>query len=330
MSTDAARRGARSHRLLLGLVLSGAALLYGWGLPSLGWMNQYYAAVAQAGAVSWRAALFATPDLTAVTATDKPPLAFWPMALAVRVLGLHPWSVALPQLLETLATVLLLALTVRLVAGRFAALVAAAVLASTPVVLVLARFDDPDTLLTLLLTAAAYVTVRAARSRHTGWLVLLGAVLGAAFLTKWLVALLPVPALALVLLRARVAGRGRRSWRGLDLAAAGRTVTVVGAVALVTGLSWVLLDVLTPATGRPFPDSRTGSILSVILGQNGLLRLATAGPAHPSVVKGVPGPGRLLTAPFAGQVGWLLPAALAVLAVAAAAALRRRRPAHRR
>ncbi len=324
MSVDVPRAAARSHRLLLGLVLGGAAALYAWGLPSIGWMNQYYAAVAQAGAASWRAALFATPDLTAMTATDKPPLAFWPMALAVRLLGLHPWSVALPQLLETLATALLLALTVRLVAGRFAALAAALAFASTPVVLVLARFDDPDTLLTLLMTAAAYVTVRAARSPRTGWLVLLGALLGAAFLTKWLVALLPVPALAAVLLRGRLAGRGPRRPRGAALSSAGRAVAVVGGVALVTGLSWVALDVLTPPAGRPFPDSRTGSIVSVILGQNGLLRLVAGGPAHASPVKGLPGLGRLVSAPFAGQVGWLLPAAVVVLAAAVVGALRRR------
>ncbi len=285
-------------------------------------MNQYYSAVAQSGALSWKAMLFASPDPTALTATDKPPLSFWPMSLSARVFGVHPWSIALPQVLETLATLVLLYLAVRLLGGRLAAAAAAVVFATTPVVLVLARFDDPDTLLTLLLTAAAYVTVRAARSPRRRWVVLLGVLLGLAFLTKWLVAVVPAPALVATLLRARTApsrGSGRAGARwGWLRGDSGRTLALLSAVAAGTGLSWVAAVLLTPASARPYPDSPTGSIVDIVLGQNGFGRLDGSG----SALSGTPGPFRLLLAPMADQIGWLLPAAALAVVVAVARARR--------
>ena len=300
-------------------MVAASGVLYAWRPSGLGWMNQYYSAVAQSGALSWRALFYGSPDPTALTATDKPPLAFWPMAISVRVLGLHPWSVALPQVLETLATVVLIYLTVRMLAGRLAGLVAAAVFATTPVVVVLARFDDPDTLLTLLLTAAAYLTVRARRSGQRRWLVGLGLVLGLAFLTKWLIAFVVVPALAATLLRPAIRSRaGRAGWSGRG--SGWRTAALVGGVTAVVGLSWVAAVLATPRALRPYPDSPTGSILSLVLGQNGFGRLLSAGAGGPSSVNGAPGPWRLVSAPFAGQIGWLVPAAVLALLVAVARA----------
>ncbi len=311
MSVDRPRAAASSgrERVLLVLILGVAGALYAWHLGSVGWMNQYYAAVAQSASASWKGFFYATSDLTAMTATDKPPLAFWPMAASVRVFGLHPWSVALPQVVETLATVVVIHLTVRRLAGRVAGLVAAAVLAVTPVVVVLARFDDPDTLLTLLATTAAYLTVRAARSERRRWLVLLGITLGLAFLTKWLVALVPVPAFAAVVLRGRPTVR-----RPTDGAV--RRSAIVAAMAGAAAVSWVLVVLLTPTSIRPYPDSPTGSLASVILGQDGVTRILAAGPVRASSINGLPGLGRLVTAPFGGQVGWLLPAAALALLVA--------------
>lgn len=319
-----ATRGAlRVEVAVVTSVLVASAALYGWHLTAVGWMNQYYAAVAQAGASNWTAWFFASPGIAGATATDKPPLAFWPMAWSARVFGLHPWSVALPQLLETLATILLLYLTVRLLAGRVAATVSAVVLATTPVVLVLARYNDPDSLLTLLITAAAYAAVRGARSRERRWTVVVGALLGLAFLTKWLIAFVPAAAVVAVLVRSRLpsrvdgrpprrAGPSRPAWRAWIFGEAGRTLALASVVSAGVGLSWVLADVLTPASIRPYPDSPTGSILDVALAQDGVARLAGSG----NPLSGVPGPLRLLQQPLASQVGWLLVAAVVALLLA--------------
>ena len=76
------------------------------------------------------------------------------------------------------------------------------VLATTPVAVLMFRFDNPDALLTLLLVGSAYATLRAVESvtHPVRWLALAGALVGLAFLTKMLQAFLPVPALALAFL----------------------------------------------------------------------------------------------------------------------------------
>ena len=311
-------RRPRPGSVLLFVVLAAAAVGMAWDLDAVGWGNQYYAAVAQSGAVSEWGFFQASPDLAAVTGTDKPPLAFWPMAIAVWVFGLHGWAIALPQLVETMATVGLLAMVVRRVAGPAGAVVSAAVLASTPIVFVLARFDDPDTLLTLCVTAAAYAAIRACeRPASRGWLILLGAMLGSAFLTKWLSAAIPAPALVGAVLwsgRGPAAGLRHRRIGRSELSAVG---WVLGPAALV-GLPWVLARWLVPAAHRPQLDSPSNSVLDLISGQNGVGRLAAAPHDAASVaIQGVAGPWRLVTPPFDGQIGWFLPVALVIVAVAA-------------
>lgn len=321
----AAPHWSTRERLALASLLGLAAAALAYHAGSIGWGNAYYAAVAQSGATGWKAFFFATPDISAVTATDKPPLAFWPMALSVRLFGLHGWAIALPQMLEYLACVAVLHATVRRVAGAAGGLVAATALAVTPVAFALARFNDPDTLLTLAVTVGAYAAVRAAEANRPRWLVLLGAALGTAFLTKWLAGAVPAPALVLAALV------GRRppdvAWRrGWTSRAVVRGLALVTGVAAVTGLWW--LAVAVAVRSRPFPDSSTGGFVDVILNQNGVDRFSyTTATAASATVKGRPGPLRLLADPFAGQVGWLVPmAALVLLVLLVSPTVRRRTP----
>lgn len=298
-------------------VVTVTAVWLAWDLDDLGWSNQYYAAVAQSGAASEWGFFHASPDLAAVTGTDKPPLAFWPMSVAVWLFGLHGWVIALPQVLESVATVALLGAMVRRVAGPVGGVVAAAVLASTPIFFVLARFNDPDTLLTLCVTVAAYATVRACESPTSRrWLVLLGASFGLAFLTKWLTAAIPAPAfLGAVLWSRRTSGSS--VLRQLLARPARTALGWVLATTAVVGLPWVFAEWLMPAARRPQFDSPTNSILDLITSQNGVGRFALAPHDAASVaIQGVAGPARLLTAPFAGQIGWLLPVALVAASVA--------------
>ena len=119
------------------------------------------------------------------------------------------------------ASVGLLHATVRRTTRSAAAgLIAGAVLALTPVAVLMFRFDNPDALLVLLLIGSVASTVRALESTRlraeglTGhpvrWLALGGALVGFAFLTKMLQAFLVLPALALVYLLAAHTPLGRR------------------------------------------------------------------------------------------------------------------------
>ena len=310
--------GHVAERASMVLIVIGAAVLYGWDLDRQGWANAYYAAAAQAGAESWKALLFGGLDPGGAMATDKPPLALWLMSGSVRILGVNTWGIVLPQLAAALSTIVLLQRTVRRCSGPAAGVIAAAVLAVTPVFGVLARFDDPDVLLVLLLVGAAYATIRATESASPRWLAILGALLGAAFLTKWLVAVLVAPGIAAAYAIAAGGSKGPRSAGSACL----RAVAATAGAALLVGGWWVALVALTPARDRPHLDGSTNdSVWSLILGRNGFGRLAGPESLHHAAaavggvpVSGIPGLLRLLNPPFAVQIGWFVPpAALALL-----------------
>jgi 4-amino-4-deoxy-L-arabinose transferase-like glycosyltransferase len=225
--------------------------------------------------------------------------------------GLSSWSILVPEALMGVATVGVLYLAVRRVAGPGAGLLAGAVLALTPVAVLMFRFDNPDALLALLMTCAGYATVRAVEKAGLRWLVGVGVLIGAAFLTKTLQAVLVVPGFALVYLLAAPTTLGRRI--GHLLAA--------GAAMVVAGGWWVAVVELVPASARPYiGGSQTNSVWELIWGYNGLGRLTGdetgsvgGGGGGGTGMWGATGLGRLFTSEIGGQIAWLLPAALVLL-----------------
>jgi 4-amino-4-deoxy-L-arabinose transferase-like glycosyltransferase len=333
---------------LLGLLV-GTAVLYLWGLGASGWANAFYSAAAQAGSVSWRAFFFGSSDAANAITVDKPPAALWIMALSVRLFGLNSWSILVPQALQGVASVALLYATVRRWAdrrsgidaagaaggaggagrgagdgavaggvggvargggyGAVAGLLAGVVLAVTPVAALMFRFDNPDSLLVLLLVAGAYAAVRAvdaaARRAGTAWLAFAGALVGFGFLAKMLQALLVVPALALVYLVAAPVRLRRRLGQ----------LAVAGAALVVAAGWWVAVVALVPAADRPYVGgSQHDSVLELTLGYNGFGRItgSETGSVGPSSW-GETGWTRLFNSEMGGQISWLLPAALVLL-----------------
>jgi 4-amino-4-deoxy-L-arabinose transferase-like glycosyltransferase len=306
-------RWARPALLAL---LALTAVLYAAGLSRNGWANDFYSAAVQAGTKSWKAFFFGSFDSSSFITVDKTPASLWVMELSARVFGLNYWSVLLPQAAEGVASVAILHAAVRRWSGPAAGLIAAGVLAVTPVATLMFRFNNPDALLILLLTAAAYAMVRAIDSGRTRWIILAGTLLGFGFLAKMLQAFLVLPAFALAYLVAGPPGLGRRLWQLL----AG------GAALLAAAGWWVAIVQFTPAADRPYVGGSTNdSILQLALGYNGLGRLdgnetgsvgfngGTAAGGG-SAFGGSAGLGRLFASDMGGQISWLLPAALIALA----------------
>ncbi|MFI7675496.1 ArnT family glycosyltransferase [Actinophytocola sp. NPDC049390] len=302
MITPAPPLRRTAFRPALPVLLTATGVLYLWGLGASGWANAYYSAAAQAGAMSWKALFFAATDAPGGITVDKTPASVWVMGLSARIFGVHSWSILVPQALMGVATVWLLYATVRRVAGEAGALLAGVVLALTPVAVLMFRFNNPDALLVLLLTAGAYATVRAVEDGRMRWLVLAGACVGFGFLTKMSQAFLVLPAFGL----AWLAGARRQRVLGL-VVAAGATVVSAG--------WWVLLVSLWPAADRPYiGGSQHNSVLELAFGYNGFDRLT--GDEVGRVGGGGPGGtwGRLFGAEMAGGIAWLLPAAVVLLA----------------
>ncbi len=302
--------------LLALLVATG--VLYLWDLGASGWANSFYSAAAQAGSESWKAFFFGSSDAGNSITVDKPPASLWVMAASVRIFGLSSWSILVPQALMGVATTGVVYATVRRRFTAYAGLLAAAVMALTPVATLMFRFNNPDALLTLVMAIAAYAVLRATEAARLRWLVLAGALIGAGFLTKQLQVLLVLPGFALVYLIAAPVRLTRRI----------RDLLIGGAAMVATAGWWVAIVQLTPAQYRPYiGGSQNNSILQLTLGYNGFGRLtgdevgsvtggrfgAAGGGGGPTSMWGATGIARMFAGDVGGQISWLIPAALILL-----------------
>ncbi|MER5894804.1 glycosyltransferase family 39 protein [Streptomyces sp. NPDC001876] len=301
-------RWARPAFLGMLLVIT---LAYLWNLGSSGYANSFYSAAVQAGSQSWKALFFGSLDSANAITVDKPPATLWPMALSVRIFGLHSWAILVPQVLMGVATAGVLYAAVRRRFSAAAGLITMAVFALTPVAALMFRFNNPDALLALLMTVTVYCVLRALEGGRTKWLVWAGVAVGLAFLSKTLQAFLILPPLAvLYAVFAPVSVRRRFGQLGLSALAMA-----------VAGGWWVAIVELWPASSRPYiGGSQNNSFLELTFGYNGLGRIngeetgsVGGGGGGQGGGWGETGIGRMFNSEIGGQIAWLLPAALLLL-----------------
>ncbi|WP_175637441.1 ArnT family glycosyltransferase [Sinomonas mesophila] len=241
-----------------------SAFLNLWNLQSNGWANAYYTAAVQSGLHNAEAFLFGSSEWGNAISVDKPPLSLWLMGLSVRIFGFNSWGLLLPQALLGIATTLLIYRIVRKRTRVVPAFLAGLAYATTPIVVLMSRYNNPDPLLIFLTVAAVAVALRGIENGRVRWLAAAGALLGLAFLTKQLQAMLVVPALA-----AGVLWTWRAAWAKI-VAGAG---AALGGLAAVAG-SWIAVVELTPKDQRPYVGgSTTNSIVELTLGYNGISRI---------------------------------------------------------
>ncbi|MCB5910819.1 ArnT family glycosyltransferase [Streptomyces pinistramenti] len=311
-------------RPALPALLAVTAVLLLWDLSASGYANQFYSAAVQAGSESWKAFFFGSSDAANSITVDKPPAALWPMALSVRLFGLSSWAVLVPEALMGVATVGVLYAAVRRRFGAGAGLLAGAVLALTPVAALMFRFNNPDALLCLLMTCAIACVLRALEDGRTRWLLLAGLCFGFGFLTKTLQAWLILPPLAAVYLCCGPVAVRRRIGQ----------VLLAGLAIVLSGGWWVAAVELWPASSRPYiGGSQTNSFLELTFGYNGFGRITGnetgsvggGGGRRGGGGWGETGITRLFSSDMGGQISWLLPAALILLAAAVLVLWRARR-----
>ncbi|AGB26459.1 PMT family glycosyltransferase, 4-amino-4-deoxy-L-arabinose transferase [Mycobacterium sp. JS623] len=311
-------------RVGLAVLLVGTAVIYLWNITINGMGNQFYAAAAQAGSKNWEALLFGSLDPHNFITVDKPPVSQWVMGLSGQIFGFSSASMMIPQALMAVASVALLYAAVTRISGPRVGLLAGAVLALTPVAALMFRFNNPDAVMVLLMTAAAYCTVRAVQQASPKWLAWAAVALGFAFLAKMLEGLMVAPALAAAyLIAAPTTLRARLRHIG------------VAAVAFVMSAGWfVVLTLLWPASSRPYiAGSTDNNFMNLVLGYNGFARVlgknhmdfgtpdnvvgtsagaqlhngGHGGFAFGNQSQGLP---RLVSGEFGFEIGWLVPAAL--------------------
>lgn len=311
-------------RVGLAVLLIATAVMYLWNITIDGMGNQFYAAAAQAGSRNWEALLFGSLDPHNFITVDKPPVSQWVMGLSGQIFGFSSASMMVPQALMAVASVALLYGAMKRISGPQVGLLAGAVLALTPVAALMFRFNNPDAVMVLLMTAAAYCTVRAVQQASPKWLAWAAVALGFAFLAKMLEGLMVAPALAAAyLVAAPTTLRARLRHLG------------VAAVAFIVSAGWfVVLTLLWPASSRPYiAGSTDNNFMNLVLGYNGFARVlgrnhmgfgppdnvvgtsagaqlhtgGHGGFAFGNQSQGLP---RLFSGEFGFEVGWLVPAAL--------------------
>ncbi|MUL80195.1 MULTISPECIES: glycosyltransferase family 39 protein [unclassified Mycolicibacterium] len=319
---SASRNASRitRERLALPALLIATTVAYLWNITVNGMGNDFYAAAVQAGSTNWEAWLFGSLDPNNFITVDKPPVSQWVMALSGQLFGFSSASMLIPEALMAVAAVALLYGAVRRISGPRAALLAGAALALMPVTALMFRFNNPDAVMVLLMTAAAYCAVRALESHGGRWMALAGVALGFAFLAKMLEGLMVMPAIGLVYLVAAAVPVRRRLLHLLG-----------SLVAFFASSGWyVLLTLLWPASSRPYlAGSTDNNFMNLVLGYNGFGRVlghnhygmnpdaqpatgaaAAAAQHHGGFGNQTQGLPRLFTGEFGFEIGWLVPAAL--------------------
>ncbi|MFC8866744.1 ArnT family glycosyltransferase [Streptomyces sp. NPDC057148] len=286
-------------------VLALAAGLYSWNLSGSG-LNSFYSAAVLSGTESWKAWFFGSLDAGNFLTVDKPPFALMVMGLSCRLLGYGTWQMMLPLILAALATIWILHSSVKRVWGHGAAVIAALVLALTPITVAINRDNNPDTLLVFLMVGGAALGLRAARDGRLLPLIGSAVCFGLAFNTKMLQGYIALPAVFAVYVYATNLGWAKRI-RNLVLAA----------VALVVSSFWWAAAVsLVPASQRPYIGGSTdGTAWDLIMGYNGLGRIfggdgnmgGGGGGGGGGGFSGAAGIGRMFNDVLGGQISWLLP-----------------------
>lgn len=316
-------------------ILALAAVLDLHRLSQNGYANVYYSAAVRSMLGSLHRFLYVSFDPGGLISVDKPPLGLWLQTASAKVFGFAPLSLLVPEAIAAVLAVLALYLIVARRCGSLAGLLSALALAVFPSFVAVARDNNLDAVLILLMVLACGAALRACETGRIRHLLLCALLVGLAFNTKALAAYLVVPGLAAAYLICAPVPLPRRL---LALVAAGALLAVVSA-------AWLAFVDLTPASQRPFVGGSTdNSELGLTFGYNGFGRVggqvggpgripgfhpkpppATVVPASPSAAAhrgrrhrakqptsfgGPTGPLRLFNNGLADQGGWVLPFAL--------------------
>ncbi len=292
-------------------VLALSGVLNGWALGTVGWGNAYYAAAVRSMTQSWHNFVFASFEPGGFVSVDKPPLSLWVQTLSAKVFGFHPLSLLVPQAVAGVLSVWFVYRAALMVASRSAAVIAAIVLAVTPIHVMVSHSNNLDAVLVCMMAGAAWAGVAAVVSGRLRSLALSSVLAGLAMTAKMLAGVPVMPGLVVAFVWCAPIGWRRRLLGSL------LSVLIMASV----GLSWFALVDLTPASKRPYVGSSvTNSAFQLAFERNGANQVdgtqggfGGAGDARgPGGRAGLPPPGQFPGAavpalPRSGPLGRLLP-----------------------
>jgi len=262
MMTEKKHRDLSKAALILILLLAGFLSIFNiWNEV---YSNAFYAASVKSMLTSWKNFFFVSLDPGGWVTVDKPPVSLWVQAAFAKVFGFYGWSILLPECIAAVATVAVIYHAVKRHFGNAAGLIAALVLALSPIFIVISKTNNTDSILIFFMTLSAWAMVIATDKGQLRWLLLSAVFLGIAYNAKTLEAFLILPALYAVYFFA-----SKQKWR----ARLGHLAVATVVLAAVS-LSWSVVVDLIPASQRPYVDnSTTNSELELAIGYNGIQRI---------------------------------------------------------
>ena len=307
------------------LLLAGTAFEVFWQLQHAE-RSGYYAMVATSMSRSWHNAFFGAADPTGMLALDKIPGSYLIPALLVHLIGFHNAAVVAPNGIATMLAVLAVASAGRRLGTQFlgtkeggiwSGLLAGGLMATTPIIIAVARSNEPESAFLLSMSLVAYFSVRALEGRRLTSLVLAGLAIALAFQQYMIMAWTVWPALALGYWFGGSEGRLVRL----------RNLAIAGGASLLASLTWIFAVWLTPANRRPYiGNTLHNNPWEMVFGYNAIGRFGNSGhmagqraagaisfktftppfSGHPSLI-------RMFYHQVIGQISWLIPATVLVL-----------------
>lgn len=256
--------GVTISTALLIVIMAFSFGLHIYNIDSIGDANSYYTAAVKSMLQSWSNFFFVAAEPGGSVTVDKPPLGLWVETVFAYFLGVSGFSVSLPNILAGMFGIPLLYIMVKKYMGELAGLLAAFVMAVTPVFVATNRNNTMDGMLVFTLLLAAWAFIQAAESGKLRWLLLGAFIVGLGFNIKMMQAFLPLPAFYALYFFGSKEGWLRKMFN-LGLA----TVLL-----LAVSLSWAVVVDLTPAEQRPYiGSSGDNTVMGLITGHNGTSRL---------------------------------------------------------
>jgi 4-amino-4-deoxy-L-arabinose transferase-like glycosyltransferase len=306
-----------NKRLAWPAALSGlgvlSAVLYLFGIAG-GARSEYYAAIAMSMSKSFSNFFYGAIDPAGTITLDKIPGSYWMPAIFVKLFGFSTWAIEAPNGLAAVGTVLIVAITVRRLAGDKAGIIAGVLVASTPIIAAVARANQPEMPFLLMLSAVFYFAVRAFETGSLRQLIYAGLFIAAGFNMYMIEAWAIWPALALAWLLTK----GKPMVKKLiDL-------VITGSISIATSLIWILIVWAIPAGSRPYIGSTIyNSPWEMVFGYDALGRFNDVDGSHKAATSTAAAAFRTFTPPFSGspslvrlfnhqvapEISWLLIAA---------------------
>lgn len=262
--------------LILSFILNMANLkIQGYG-------NEYYAAGIKSMLTSFKNFFFLSFDPSGFVSLNKPPIGLWIQGIFGKIFGVSGFALILPEALAGTLCVFILYILIKRYFGFITGIMAALILAITPIYVAVSRTNDFQTILILFMLLSIMPAIKAAKTGNIKYLIVSVIIVGIAFNINRLESFIIIPAIYLTYIFSESEGEKRvieryvcgitfitQEREKVSLKAKIKCLILATIVLLMVSLSWSFLVDLVPINARPYVgDSTTNSEIELVLNQH--------------------------------------------------------------